>query len=60
MKPTNLYTRQPLEEYDSRVTVVPLSGYTWSTYPEIEALGLLKDVITREWADESMYHHAPN
>ncbi|PAV18629.1 S-adenosyl-L-methionine-dependent methyltransferase [Pyrrhoderma noxium] len=43
---------KPLEEYDSRVTVVPLSGYTWSTYPEIEALGLLKDVITREWADE--------
>lgn len=36
-------SNKPLEA-DPRVTVVPLSGFDWDTYSEIEERGLLKDV----------------
>ncbi|EJD03059.1 S-adenosyl-L-methionine-dependent methyltransferase [Fomitiporia mediterranea MF3/22] len=48
---------KPLEEVDPRVVVVPLSGFTWSTYTEIEARGLLHDVETRSWEDQQPNLH---
>ncbi|KAL6310467.1 S-adenosyl-L-methionine-dependent methyltransferase, partial [Sparassis latifolia] len=40
---------RPLEEADSRVKVIPLSGFNWDTYSHIEDLGLLDDVETHAW-----------
>ncbi|KZT43648.1 S-adenosyl-L-methionine-dependent methyltransferase [Sistotremastrum suecicum HHB10207 ss-3] len=38
-----------LEGVDSRVVVVPKSGYEWSTYRDIEKMGLLDDVEQLPW-----------
>lgn len=43
---------QPLKEADPRVVLIPSSGYTWSTYTELEAQGLLNDVVTKSWEEE--------
>lgn len=32
--------------------MVPLDGYQWVTYREIEEKGLLDDVVKREWTDK--------
>ncbi|OSX66405.1 hypothetical protein POSPLADRAFT_1177873 [Postia placenta MAD-698-R-SB12] len=40
---------KPLEDADSRVKVVPLSGFDWDTYSHIEEAGLLNDVQTVPW-----------
>ncbi|KAH9942277.1 S-adenosyl-L-methionine-dependent methyltransferase [Epithele typhae] len=40
---------KPLEELDSRVTVLPLSGHVWDTYSNIEERGLLQDVQSVPW-----------
>lgn len=37
---------RPLEQADPRVTVVPLSGFSWSTYAHIEEKGLLDHIKT--------------
>ncbi|TDL24169.1 S-adenosyl-L-methionine-dependent methyltransferase [Rickenella mellea] len=54
-----------LEAHDPRVKVVPLSGWAWSSYTEIEAGGLLNEVSESPW--ESGVHpnlhfisHIPN
>ncbi|KXN90833.1 Dimethyladenosine transferase 1, mitochondrial [Leucoagaricus sp. SymC.cos] len=43
---------QPLQAMDPRVTVLPVSGYMWTTYEFIEQMGLLKDVKTVDWSEE--------
>ncbi|KAL1942687.1 hypothetical protein VTO73DRAFT_4927 [Trametes versicolor] len=40
---------KPLQEADSRVTIVPMSGHSWDTYSQIEETGLLKDVESQPW-----------
>ncbi|RDX44857.1 S-adenosyl-L-methionine-dependent methyltransferase [Lentinus brumalis] len=45
---------KPLEEADPRVTVVPMSGHAWDTYAHIQEQGLLKDVETAPWEENSL------
>ncbi|KAI0930327.1 hypothetical protein AcW1_009053 [Taiwanofungus camphoratus] len=40
---------RPLEAADSRVKVVPLSGFDWDTYTHIEDAGLMEDVESASW-----------
>ncbi|EIM83080.1 S-adenosyl-L-methionine-dependent methyltransferase [Stereum hirsutum FP-91666 SS1] len=35
---------RPLEQADPRVKIVPLSGFTWATYTQLEEMGLLADI----------------
>ncbi|KAI5120640.1 hypothetical protein M0805_007977 [Coniferiporia weirii] len=62
--PEYLKYLQSLEEHDPRLVVVPLSGFDWSTYREIEARGLLEDVVMKKWTDERpnlhFVSHIPN
>ncbi|KAL5523855.1 hypothetical protein ACEPAG_8028 [Sanghuangporus baumii] len=55
---------KPLEKVDPRVKIIPMSGFTWSTYTALEAEGLLDDVITKEWNGEipnlHFVAHIPN
>ncbi|KAI0689271.1 hypothetical protein C8T65DRAFT_109565, partial [Cerioporus squamosus] len=44
---------KPLEEADPRVTVVPMSGHSWDTYTHLEEQGLLKDVASTPWEENS-------
>ncbi|KAI0769349.1 S-adenosyl-L-methionine-dependent methyltransferase [Trametes elegans] len=44
---------KPLEEADSRVTILPLSGYYWDTYSQIEERGLLEGLQPQPWEGES-------
>lgn len=46
---------KPLEEVDPRVVVVPLSGFSWTTYNELDARGLLDDIVKKEWEEEGEY-----
>ncbi|CCM06868.1 uncharacterized protein FIBRA_09176 [Fibroporia radiculosa] len=48
--PDYLKYLKPLEAADSRVKVVPLSGFDWDTYSHIEEIGLLDDVKTVPWS----------
>ncbi|THH09807.1 hypothetical protein EW145_g1765 [Phellinidium pouzarii] len=54
----------PLAACDPRVVIVPLSGFDWTTYKEIEARGLLDDVVKKDWTDERpnlhFVSHIPN
>ncbi|KAF9462341.1 S-adenosyl-L-methionine-dependent methyltransferase [Collybia nuda] len=51
METTPLYLKylRPLQELDSRITVIPHSGYEWDAYDVIESMGLLKDVPKLAW-----------
>lgn len=50
---------KPLEDADSRVKVVPLSGFEWDTYSHIEEAGLLNDVQTVPWeSGRKCFRHA--
>ncbi|THV05091.1 S-adenosyl-L-methionine-dependent methyltransferase [Dendrothele bispora CBS 962.96] len=40
---------KPLEDVDSRVKIVPLSGLEWGTYDTIQEMGLLENVKELEW-----------
>lgn len=44
-----MWQRKPLEAADSRVKVVPLSGFDWDTYTHIEDAGLMEDVESASW-----------
>ncbi|OBZ68250.1 Mitochondrial transcription factor 1 [Grifola frondosa] len=48
---------RPLQEADPRVTVVPLSGFMWDTYFEIENMGLLEGVETVPWEGQQIHPH---
>ncbi|TFY81852.1 hypothetical protein EWM64_g2160 [Hericium alpestre] len=43
----------PLEQADSRVKVVPRSGFNWDTYGYLEENGLLDDVEISPWEDQA-------
>ncbi|KAI0674965.1 S-adenosyl-L-methionine-dependent methyltransferase [Trametes maxima] len=48
---------KPLEDADSRVTVLPMSGHNWDSYSHIEEHGLLEDVRTQPWEGDSPNLH---
>lgn len=53
LQPLNIL--KPLEEVDPRVVVVPLSGFSWTTYNELDARGLFDDIVKKEWEEEGEY-----
>ncbi|KAH8083761.1 S-adenosyl-L-methionine-dependent methyltransferase [Cristinia sonorae] len=40
---------RPLADADPRVTVIPLSGFDWSTYSVLEERGILDEIQTHTW-----------
>lgn len=40
---------KPLQDVDPRVRVLPLNGFEWSTYHELEQLGLLNPSLNVPW-----------
>ncbi|THH15037.1 hypothetical protein EW146_g5377 [Bondarzewia mesenterica] len=40
---------RPLELADPRVKVIPLSGFSWSTYSTLDEMGLFEDMETVPW-----------
>ncbi|OJA09178.1 hypothetical protein AZE42_00675 [Rhizopogon vesiculosus] len=47
----------PLQEVDPRVQVLPMNGFLWDTYHQLEVQGFLDDVETTPWSQSNSYLH---
>ncbi|KAL4078519.1 S-adenosyl-L-methionine-dependent methyltransferase [Scleroderma yunnanense] len=48
---------RPLQEADPRVEVLPLDGFSWNSYQELESRGSLNDVETVPWDKTHPHMH---
>ncbi|KAG1735117.1 S-adenosyl-L-methionine-dependent methyltransferase [Suillus paluster] len=47
----------PLQEADPRVQVLPMNGFLWDTYHQLDVQGFLDDVETTPWDQKNPYLH---
>ncbi|KAG1730783.1 S-adenosyl-L-methionine-dependent methyltransferase [Suillus lakei] len=47
----------PLQEADPRVQVLPMNGFLWDTYHQLDVQGFLDDVETTPWNQSNPYLH---
>ncbi|KAG2150847.1 S-adenosyl-L-methionine-dependent methyltransferase [Suillus clintonianus] len=52
-----LHFLKPLQEADPRVQVLPMNGFLWDTYHQLDVQGFLKDVETTPWNQSNPYLH---
>lgn len=47
----------PLQEADPRVQVLPMNGFSWDTYHQLDVQGFLDDVENIPWNESNPYLH---